>query len=113
MTKLTDDGLETNDPVVKSCFIGHSVMRPTLPPVTLQSPDGIDPKALFRLECVCINETHPILIPAATVAEVCGFPTSGIMSKEQTLAFTAVIISAGRLDVEAIAWLDAHTTKEA
>lgn len=70
MTILPDDGLLTDDPVVASCFLGCSIV------------DGIDDfldsvgtvtVGLCDAEGFESTTGYPIRIPAAMVAEVCGF----------------------------------------
>jgi len=92
MTTLKDDGyLETDSPVVAACFIGekvtvlhHSILDDECRPSRYDedTDDYIEEDLTDTLASVCSDgvwvgvETYadyPILIPAKTVAEVCGW----------------------------------------
>lgn len=68
MTRLLDTGyLETDDPVVAACFIGHDIRSGwVLHTITLDLTDLWSESEQARLATA-----YPILIPAAVVAEVC------------------------------------------
>jgi len=79
MTSLRDDGyLETDCPVVAACFLRREVLMRRLgtqlqheTELAAVSDDGVQ-------NWKGAEHCYPILIPAATVAEVCGFRDSMI-----------------------------------
>ena len=100
MTTLRDDGdLETDDAVVKACFLGHPVRR-------FRGGKWIN-DILGRIEIHHL----PILIPASVVAEVCGYPgnpdevLSDTAYKVRRIFLTAINQSPGAMT----AWLRTHT----
>ena len=97
MTKLRDDGfLETSDPVVKACFLEKGVYIQDNGPFTLKDVNA---------------EVYPILIPARTVAEVCGFQVAGngmhfFEGQDETL--NTLLVWFGKPRPELYLWLRKH-----
>lgn len=111
MTTLRDDGMmETDDPVVAACFLGchvHDAGGSGAHDILHQ----ISKDVFFFDEFSC----GTILIPAATVAEVCGF--NRVTSADLTNAyFHIAIVLAGRGvngDSALWDWLRTHTQEQA
>ena len=113
MTKIRDDGLETSDPIVASCFLG-----------CVFGDDGesfLDCVGSLTVEFCDSQENYtvvpyPILIPAATVAEAAKLRLEDIRTAEDGLRFIAIITAIGPKprsgEKKLLDWLRTHTSKE-
>ncbi len=107
MTTLRDDGyLETDDPVVAVCFLGKEAKFIMWDTREVSSE-------LYRINAIMPNgwNNHgwPLLVPAATVAEVCRLTKVGEFEvwQHQSKAWTLVAngVDSGKL----ASWLRKHT----
>jgi len=117
MTKLRDDGyLETASAVVAACFLRREVLMRRLgtqfhvaTELAAVSDDGVQ-------NWKGAEHCYPILIPAATVAEVCGFQRAGnglwfFEGREEVLA-TLLAWWLKLPQHELYAWLRTHVKEE-
>jgi hypothetical protein len=90
MTRFSDDGyLETDDPVVAACFLGCVVMSPRrrryasdrLPLLSI----GCDQVELQTAGEQSASYLYPILVPAVSVAVVCGWFTTDTPNERTVL----------------------------
>lgn len=127
-TELTDDGLKTDDPVVASCFLGRKVtvshdnilddeFRPSR--YDEETDDYIELDLTEMLQSVCSDSVWigdgeacpcdmPILIPAATVAEVTGHSAGTAYDNPCFILINHVTMSEQRA-YQLVPWLRPHT----